>query len=111
MVEISKRSRSDEEQNNHDKAVKKKSRELSNKGYKVKADGIKGYERPDTIGYKNPLRPDIYASGHGWERIIEVETESSLGKKRTKRQNKKFRQWKYRKKNRKYDMIMAEDIL
>lgn len=100
------RSRSQTEQYRHDHKVRELAEKLKDKGYRVEAD-IEGYPRPDTIGYKNPKRPDIYASGHGWTRIIEVETESSRSTKRARVQHEKFRHWSYRKNNRKYERVMA----
>lgn len=100
---MSKRARSRKEQEQHDQKVLEISRKLENKGYKVKAD-IKGYSQPDTIGYKDPRRPDIYASGQGWERIVEVETPSSMHTKRFQKQDEKFKSWARRKDNRKYDL-------
>lgn len=102
---MSKRSRTSQEQSKHDKKVKKLAQKLDRKGYSVKAD-VEGYPQPDSVGYKNPRIPDIYATGHGWKRMIEVETESSLHTKTAQNQHDKFRQWSYREDNRKYERIV-----
>lgn len=103
---MSKRARSGKEQREHDRKVRGIAQELKRKGYKVEAD-VKGFPQPETIGYKNPKRPDIHATGHGWEKIIEVETSSSAHTKRTREQNKKFKSWAQRKSNRIYELEMA----
>lgn len=100
---MSKRSRTRKEQRQHDQKVLQIAKELDNKGYRVSAD-VKGYSQPDTIGYKDPRRPDIYATGHGWEKIVEVETSSSMHTKRFQKQDEKFKSWARRKDNRKYEL-------
>jgi len=105
---MSKRSRTKIEQSKHDRVVRRLANELKDKGWCVRAD-VKGYPRPYTVGYKKPKRPDIYARKGSKEIIIEVETDSSIGTKRTFIQDQKFKRWKRAKpKTRQYRLILVD---
>lgn len=67
-----KRSRS--QQSRHDARVRKIAGGYKSQGWNVQAD-ISGYSKPGTIFNK---RPDIRARKGAKERIVEVETKSSL---------------------------------
>jgi len=68
--------RSKSQQSKHDARVRKIAGGYIGDGWKVKAD-IPGYSRPQTIFNK---RPDVRATKDARERIIEVETVSSMKK-------------------------------
>lgn len=65
------------EQSTHDRKVRQLARQLRNQDYKVKADGVRGYKRPEPIG-RMRRRPDIEAKKGNSTLIIEVETPKSL---------------------------------
>lgn len=70
------RTRSD--QSAHDKAVKRRADSYANDGWTVKADDVRGYNDPPTIGGGGTTRgriPDIIATKPGSTRIIEMETD------------------------------------
>jgi hypothetical protein len=66
--------RSKEKQSAHDSRVKKIAGGYKSQGWKVQAD-VPGYPKPRTIFNK---RPDVRATKGAKERIIEVETRSSM---------------------------------
>jgi len=61
-------------QSKHDSRVRKIAGGYKSQGWKVQAD-VSGYSKPRTIFNK---RPDIRATKGAKERIIEVETKSSM---------------------------------
>lgn len=66
-----------QEQATHDRKVRELARQYKTEGYSVKADRVRGYEKPATIGV-HKRRPDIEATRDGSRLIIEVETPGSL---------------------------------
>ncbi len=62
------------QQSKHNARVRKIAGGYKGQGYKVKAD-ISGYSKPRTIYGR---RPDVIATKGARERIIEVETKSSM---------------------------------
>lgn len=65
-------------QSAHDKAVKRIADDLDSDGWDVKADDVRGYRDPSTIGGGGTTQgrvPDIYATKPGSVRIVEVETD------------------------------------
>ncbi len=79
--------RKKQSQSKHDAKVRSIARDLTDKGFDVRAD-LKGYKKPDTIsGY----RPDVVATKGKQKRIIEVETPDSVNSARDVKQQKAFR--------------------
>lgn len=71
-------SRTTSSQNAHDKAVKTIADDLKGKDWKVRADDVRGYSDPTTVGGGGRTQgriPDIIATKRGSTRIIEVETD------------------------------------
>lgn len=56
----------------HDKGVRREANRLKRQGWDVEAD-VSGFETPDPIGQGGHI-PDVRATKHGAERIIEVDT-------------------------------------
>ena len=79
--------RTPKKQSKHDQKVRQVAQQLKHQGWKVEAD-ISGYKTPKGIG-KSSRIPDIRATKAGAERLIEVETPSSLLK--DKKQQETFR--------------------
>jgi hypothetical protein len=108
---MSKRARKGNEQNNHDRAIKKYAQHLDKNRYSVKADTTEldtQFPMPEIIHGK---RPDILASKKGKKLVIEVETPNSLDTKRAKEQRRRFQNWANRKSNRTFQRKMAKDLL
>ncbi len=61
----------------HDKKVAQLARQLERQDWNVCAD-LPGYDKPPTIGKKNPSIPDIYATKRGHTKIVEVATPASI---------------------------------
>ena len=59
-------------------------------GFKVKADHVPDFESPEKISM---IFPDIIAVKNGKKIVVEVETRSSRGSERDKRQQKVFGNW------------------
>lgn len=59
-------------------------------GFEVKADHIKGFESPNKVCM---MIPDIIANNGEQVVIVEVETRSSVGTKRDRRQRRVFGEW------------------
>lgn len=69
------------DQKTHDRKVRELARQYRREGYSVKADGVRGYERPCTIGVHR-YRPDIEATKSGKRIVVEVKTTRSLARDR-----------------------------
>lgn len=69
--------RTGQEQSTHDRKVRQLARQLRKQDYEVRADGVRGYKRPEPIG-RMRRRPDIEAKKGSSRLIIEVETPKSL---------------------------------
>jgi len=67
--------RTKSQQSKHDSRVRKIAGGYKSQGWKVQAD-ISGYPKPRTIFNR---RPDVRATKGAKERIVEVETKSSMG--------------------------------
>lgn len=93
------------EQSTHDRKVRQLARELRTRGYEVKADGIRGYKRPEPIG-RVRKRPDIEAKRGSSRLIIEVETPKSLIA--DKEQLKTFTRHAAHKKGTKFDVVVTK---
>ena len=72
----------------HNNKVEEIARSYENKGYKVKAGHLKGYERPKPIGQYNKI-PDIVAKKGNSTKIIEVD--SKHPSKRDDKQTEAFK--------------------
>ena len=79
-----------EESRLHRRAIRKIAMAYDRVGYNVKADHINKFDRPETY---NVIRPDIVAERNGEKIIVEVETESTKGTQRDRRQRKVFGEW------------------
>lgn len=79
--------RTPQRQSKHDRKVKQIAQQLEREGWNVEAD-ISGYRSPEGIGKRGRI-PDIRATKAGAERIIEVETPSTMQK--DKEQHETFR--------------------
>jgi len=66
-------------------------------GFKVKADHISNFRTPSKISM---IFPDIVAKKNEQRILIEVETKSTIGSERDKRQKKIFGEWAKKSKNR-----------
>ena len=97
--------RTSKEQTAHHRKVRELSRELKKQGYDVKADGVRGYERPRPIG-KSRYRPDIVAKKSGTTRIIEVETPKSV--RRDQEQLKTFVKSAARRRRTTFDIVVTK---
>jgi len=88
----------------HDKKVKQIAKDLQKKGWTVKAD-ISGFTTPDKIGQNNYI-PDITATKSGANKIIEVETPTSV--KRDKKQQETFRRSAAQKTRTTFKIVVAK---
>ena len=98
------RKRSRGSQSKHDKAVKKRARQLKRQGFDVKAD-LKNWDPPGTTG---GVRPDIDAHKGGKRVIVEVETKESVNDARAQRQERAFRAAANRSKDGKFEKIVTD---
>lgn len=87
--------------NTHDNKVKEISRDLSKKGWEVKAH-IRGYKTPKGIG-KDGYIPDIHAIKGLKERIIEVDTPNTINSN----QLRAFRQSASHRKNAEFEHVIT----
>ena len=74
----------------HKQAIEKIARAYERSGFVVKADHIKSFAYP---GQYPMLKPDVVAEKKDLKVLIEVETQSSIGTKRDKRQRQEFGNW------------------
>ena len=95
--------RSKTSQLKHDRAVRRIARDLTTKGYEVKAD-VTGFAQPRTFG---GYKPDVVATKGRYRKIIEVETTESVSSVRDLAQQSAFR----RIANRSENTIFRRDIV
>jgi len=89
----------------HDQVVKKLAGQLKQDGWQVKAD-LPNRKQPDPIGKKGRI-PDIQATKLGRNKLIEVETPSTVNSHR--QQASTFRRSAAQKKNASFDLVLADD--
>lgn len=94
---MSKRARTSREQTKHDRKVKQIANSYRQRGYQVRADDVSGFTDPQS--YHGRV-PDVVAKKDGHTTLVEVETESSRGTTRSKKQHQQFKSWAGRKTNR-----------
>lgn len=82
--------RDSEESELHKKTIERIAVAYSRSGYEVKADHIQNFEYPEKY---RMIKPDIVAEKDDQKILIEVETESSIGNDREKRQRREFGKW------------------
>jgi len=98
--------RIEREQRTHDRKVREIARQLRKQGSEVRADGIRGYQRPHPIGKERRI-PDIEATTkRGSRLIIEVETPKSL--RADKEQLKTFTRHAAHKKGTKFNVVVTK---
>lgn len=79
-----------EESQRHKEAIRRLAHAYERSGFEVEADHIERFDHPGKI---RMLRPDIVAEKDGMTIIVEVQTRSSIGTDRDRRQRRVFGRW------------------
>lgn len=82
--------RDSDESRRHKNMISKLAYAYQRSGFRVKADHITDFESPSKFCM---IFPDIVAEKKGNRILIEVETESTIGSERDKRQRRTFGDW------------------
>lgn len=96
-------SRTPERQSTHNKKVREEAQKYDNKGYKVYADHLEKWGRPQP---RNGYIPDVVAKKAGKEIITEVETEESV--KEDQDQIEAFERYAREHANVKFELVIAQ---
>ena len=96
--------RSSEESQLHKTTIEKLALAYERVGFSIKADHIRNYDYPEKCCL---LKPDIVAEKDGKVILIEVETSSSIGTERDRKQRKQFGEWAKEKRERDFRREVA----
>jgi Holliday junction resolvase len=81
----------------HKKTIRHIANAYEREGYEVKADHIDNFDYPESCIF---MKPDIVAEKGEEVIVVEVETKSSVGTPRDKKQMKEFSKWAKESRNR-----------
>ena len=87
---MSNRARSPGTKRRHRDVVQNIAEDYFSKGYKVKADHIDRFSKPQS--YHGRV-PDVVAINNGHKTLVEVETKDSVDTERAKKQLARFKSW------------------
>lgn len=90
QIEPVNRVRNSDESQLHKRSIQKLALAYEREGFTIKADHIHNYDYPEKCFL---LKPDIVAEKDGKVILIEVETSSSIGTERDKKQRRQFGEW------------------